>query len=344
MGDYDMTIFYRTGNSNVVADHLSRYPPESGEADPELDENEVACIMVLRENGEQSDQQRKHAEAMLHRNCKIPGCKICALAKMQAERTKGEWQPRRKLVFNSKVSTDVLGPVQKSYFDAQFAQVSKDEATGWRECTPMRKKDAAANEKAVSSWEKNNGAAEEGGENPKQTTWRSDSGVVLGNRKCEVVEPYAHRKNGAAERAIRSTSEETRVVVQTAKFDLADFPFARERGYGGFWDFAARWGCCLSNFCGFKGGASPRARRDLPPTEKKFFDFGQPVAFKLPKERVRKRLRFEVDARGNTEERRRGAFLGWTNYTGLGGSYIVAVASKSAPPKLVFTTNIRAIA
>ena len=63
----------------------------------------------------------------------------------------------------------------------------------------------------------------------------------------------------------------------------------------------------------------------------------------MPKERVRKRLRFEVDGSGNTEERRTGAFLGWTNYTGFGGAYIVAVATKAGEPRIIQTTNIRVI-
>jgi hypothetical protein len=352
LSEFDYQVIHKPGGENVVPDHLSRYPPKhpDPDGDDEQDENDLAAILEVeskQEKGNSKKSQATTAKALLHRGCKIPGCGTCAQTKQTVPRKqKQRAQPaQRENAFNYRVLMDDLGKVEPSYWGNEWAQVQRDQFTGWTQVHTSARKDKKAHEKAILGWEKDNGrfaetTVEEGADPiAVETTWRTDGGIHTAGRKSEVVEPYSHHKAGGAERAIRSETEDTRVILHGARkrVDFKDFPWMRKRGVGPLWDVAGRYASVLSNFCSYKKGHSPRTRRQLPPTQKQLFPFGQPVVYVLPREKRKKARRFHEDGYA-----RRGMFLGWSNTSGIGGGYVVLEAGEKRG-RMVVTTAIRAV-
>jgi hypothetical protein len=353
LSEFDYTVLYKPGEQNVVPDHLSRFPPHHPDpgGDDEQHEDDLAAILHI-DAGQRAprkvDNTEETAKTMLHRGCKIAGCGTCAeakLAKLRKEKQRSP-PPHKECAFNIKVVADDLGSGEQkpSYWGNKFALVQRDLHTGWMHVVPSKTKCKQAHAKAIAQWEKENGRFAETRVEPGaepiavETTWRTDGGIHTAGRKQEVVEAHVHHKAGGAERAVRTVQEDDRALLIEAqhRIDFKDFPWMKKRGAAGLWDFGGRYAATLSNFCSYKKGDAPRKRRNLADTRKQLFPFAQSVVFQVPKRK--KADRFE---RGGYA--RRGMFLGWSTFSGIGGGYVVLEAAGERRGRLVVTTAIRPV-
>jgi hypothetical protein len=277
---------------------------------------------------------------MLHRGCSVPSCLTCAAARITVPRTCAENRGTQLWnAFNEKVTGDDF-EAKTSALGNNFGLVLKCTGTGWTELYPSKTKCAAAHNRALERWEASNGRFSHTTP-PKETVWRVDNGVNVGKRVKQGVEAYAKRKAGGAEKSVRDVSDVTRVLLHDAakRWRKADFPWMAQRGPAAVWCLASKYASFLANFCPFRKGESARRRRGLGALRgKTLMPFLQPVIFKWPEARRRRREKFERRTYSC-----RGAFVGFSNFTGEGGSYVVLIAGESGP-KLIKTTTCAAVA
>jgi hypothetical protein len=370
LSQFTFRVCYQKGETNCLADGLSRYTPDG--VPPEEDEDEEMplfavlaaaapstpgtapvpdedCFELAEDDFEclpappaadgaqlRLDEKQGNAVAasMLHAGCAEPGC-FCKLARwrrLPAKKKTASGKEDGADGFNQVVHADDVGPSERTAQGNEYATVLVDGHTGWREAYCHSRKDGPSHRAAFDRWNEGNGPP---------AAVHAD-GAFFGNqlppptRKIPTP-PYKHNANGKAERTIGVLCADARLLVlfsmlsRNNRVDSSLFPQDRWEAKR-YWDFALKYAAVLRNNL---GGALERRAEALGETvtgDMKLFEWGTLVGYIPAAEKTVKRERFTP---GHV-----GIFLGWTHFAPRGNTYVLLTRDlKFAHTRDVFTLH-----